>query len=187
MPVACKRRVNVNLPLTVFLLAAVIPYSSGVQQPTRPMAILSSRPHPYWPAPFAASRGVPVATDQKVASCMPRCSTVSMVTRGHPAAVRRQGSEGPSNQLSNDTQRYRCTSPDVGGRVSPGQVQYAAGLNAPRTSLTRKPSELRAAGPAVDSDQPVHPVPAEAMQVSLSHRDEETALPNPAVDVYRCL
>jgi hypothetical protein len=47
------------------LLKTEARYSSGVQQPTRPMAILSSQPHPYWPAPFAASRVVPVATDQK--------------------------------------------------------------------------------------------------------------------------
>jgi hypothetical protein len=50
------------------LLKTEARYSSGVQQPTRPMAILSSQPHPYWPAQFAASRVVPVATDQKVAT-----------------------------------------------------------------------------------------------------------------------
>lgn len=47
------------------LLKTEARYSSGVQQPTRPMAILSSQPHPYWPAPFAASRPAPVVCIQK--------------------------------------------------------------------------------------------------------------------------
>jgi hypothetical protein len=47
-----KRRINVNRPLTAFLLAAVIPYSSGVQQPGRATAVLSRHPHTRWPAPF---------------------------------------------------------------------------------------------------------------------------------------
>ena len=50
------------------LLKTEARYSSGVQQPTRPMAILRSQPHPYWPAPFAASRVVPVATYQMLLS-----------------------------------------------------------------------------------------------------------------------
>src|SRR5689334_19008525 len=46
------------------LLKTEARYSSRVQQPTRPMAILSSQPHPYWPAQLAASRVGPVPTDQ---------------------------------------------------------------------------------------------------------------------------
>ena len=48
------------------LLKTEARYSSRVQQPTRPMAILSSQPHPYWPAQLAASKVGPVPTDQKV-------------------------------------------------------------------------------------------------------------------------
>ena len=50
--VAYKRKINVNRPLTVFLLAAVISYSSGVQQPGHATAVLSRHPHTRWPAPF---------------------------------------------------------------------------------------------------------------------------------------
>ena len=39
MPVAYKRRISVNRPLTVFLLAPVGPYSSEVQQLARTTAV----------------------------------------------------------------------------------------------------------------------------------------------------
>jgi hypothetical protein len=52
LPVAYKQRINVNRPLTVFLLPAVILYSSGVQQPGHATAVLSGHPHTRWPAPF---------------------------------------------------------------------------------------------------------------------------------------
>jgi hypothetical protein len=48
---------DVNHPLTVFLLVPVIPYSSEVQQPAPPMAILGSRPHPCQTAPFVCEHG----------------------------------------------------------------------------------------------------------------------------------
>ena len=41
----------------VILLKTEARYSSRVQQPTRPMAILSSQPHPYWPAQFCCEQG----------------------------------------------------------------------------------------------------------------------------------
>ena len=52
VPVAYKRRINVNRPLIVLMLAAVIPYSSGVQQPGHATAVLSRHPHTRRPAPF---------------------------------------------------------------------------------------------------------------------------------------
>ncbi len=50
-------RVDVNASLTAFLLARVIPYSSQVQQPAHPTAILGSRPHPCQTAPFDREQG----------------------------------------------------------------------------------------------------------------------------------
>jgi hypothetical protein len=44
VPVAYKRKISVNDPLTVFLLAPVVAYSSEVQQPMRATAILSRQP-----------------------------------------------------------------------------------------------------------------------------------------------
>jgi hypothetical protein len=65
-------QVNVNTALTAFRLARLIPYSSQVQQPVRPMAILSSYPHTSKLHRSTASRAAPVATDQKVGhSAMP--------------------------------------------------------------------------------------------------------------------
>jgi hypothetical protein len=55
--VAYKRRISVNRPLTVFLLAPVGRYSSEVQQPAHPMAALGNRPHPCQTAPFDREQG----------------------------------------------------------------------------------------------------------------------------------
>ena len=65
------------------LLKTEARYSSRVQQPTRPMAILSSQPHPYWPAQLAASRVVPVATDQMIG----RATTTRCLSVAHRAQV----------------------------------------------------------------------------------------------------
>jgi hypothetical protein len=46
-----------------------------------------------------------------------------MVSHGHPTAVRKRGGEDLSNQLSNNTQRYRCTSTDLSGRVTADRVE----------------------------------------------------------------
>ena len=43
--VIATERVDVNMVLTVFLLAHVMLYSNQVQQPRRATAILASRPH----------------------------------------------------------------------------------------------------------------------------------------------
>jgi hypothetical protein len=50
--VAYIQVISVNVPLTVFLFAPVIPYSSEIQQPMQVTAILDSRPHPCQTAPF---------------------------------------------------------------------------------------------------------------------------------------
>ena len=57
VPVAYKQGISVNDPLTVFLLAPVVAYSSEVQQPMRATAILSRHPHTHWPAPFDREQG----------------------------------------------------------------------------------------------------------------------------------
>jgi hypothetical protein len=44
-PVAYKRRINVNRSLMLFLLAAVISYSSGVQQPPPRTAAFHDHQH----------------------------------------------------------------------------------------------------------------------------------------------
>jgi len=55
----------------VFLLAPVVPHSSGVQQPMRATAILGRYQHTRWAAPLTANRSAPVATDQKVGGSSP--------------------------------------------------------------------------------------------------------------------
>ena len=50
--------------LGVFSLAAVIPYSSGIQQPKHAATVLSRYPPMRWPVPLTTSRTVLVATDQ---------------------------------------------------------------------------------------------------------------------------
>jgi hypothetical protein len=57
VPVAYKQGISVNDPLTVFLFAPVVAYSSEVQQPMRATAILSRHPHTHWPAPFDREQG----------------------------------------------------------------------------------------------------------------------------------
>ena len=48
---------DVNTTLTVFLLAPVVPYSSGVQQPMRATAIAGGHPHAHCAAQFAREQG----------------------------------------------------------------------------------------------------------------------------------
>ena len=76
---------RVNQTLTVFLLARVVPYSSGVQQPMRATAIVGSHPHTGCAAPFEREQVVPTVCIHMVLAeseaCRlslwrPRCSRI---------------------------------------------------------------------------------------------------------------
>ena len=51
------KRAEVNMTLTVFLLASVVPYSSEVQQPMRATAIVGRHPHARCAAPLDREQG----------------------------------------------------------------------------------------------------------------------------------
>ncbi len=51
------RSPDVNMILTVSLLASVVSYSSQVQQPIRATAVLGGHPHTRWAAPVDREQG----------------------------------------------------------------------------------------------------------------------------------
>jgi hypothetical protein len=51
------KQADVNVTLTVFLLAPVVPYSSEVQQPMRATAIMDGHQHTHQAAPFRREQG----------------------------------------------------------------------------------------------------------------------------------
>ena len=131
-----KRGANVNRSLIAFWLAAVIPYSSQVQQPMRATAVLSRHPHMHWTASFGREQG-------RAGSLHPDGAPLTLSPNSDPASLMARA--GP---LRDRARNARSEPPKRKGQ----NVQFAFN----RVSTKRRP-ERRVRRAVVMSAMPLTP------------------------------